>query len=414
MKKMLQLLLVLFIFYFGIQILFNIFGKGGDEEYSIKNEHVFNVYEKTTFNLKNSEDNYYFKIDVENTSFTYQLFHDFSKHQKVISDIKYVSDGTYKCVLPIFKNNEILVNALCEKNGTYYLADNTNNTIITKLNEIEGYDSKNFDNQEDFVETGKIKFNKNGLIDKYYLGFSTYQGVMTASKNFLSSYHAVNVFEKDVYNQKLATFTNQYYVVADYDESYNFNKFYIIDLIKRTKDEVASDTKISFDSYIQGSVDGKVYVYDKENKKQYEINTDKKTIALISNANSDVVFYNNGWTEISIKEALSEKYFVTENIEYKNNQFSKIDKIGDEVGFYYLYKKVGNHYEVYRKNFQDDNLVYLFNLNNINTLYIENSIYYLDDDKLYVYNDLIGNKVVVVNNEFKYNKNIKFGVYKKG
>ena len=68
----------------------------------------------------------------------------------------------------------------------------------------------------------------------------------------------------------------------------------------------------------------------------------------------------------------------------------------------------------YRKNFQDDNLVYLFNLNNINTLYIENSIYYLDDDKLYVYNDLIGNKVVVVNNEFKYNKNIKFGVYKKG
>lgn len=129
---------------------------------------------------------------------------------------------------------------------------------------------------------------------------------MTASKNFLSSYHAVNVFEKDVYNQKLATFTNQYYVVADYDESYNFNKFYIIDLIKRTKDEVASDTKISFDSYIQGSVDGKVYVYDKENKKQYEINTDKKTIALISNANSDVVFYNNGWTEISIKEALRE------------------------------------------------------------------------------------------------------------
>ena len=237
---------------------------------------------------------------------------------------------------------------------------------------------------------------------------------MTASKNFLSSYHDVNVFEKDVYNQKLATFTNQYYVVADYNESYNFNKFYIIDLIKRTKDEVASDTKISFDSYIQGSVDGKVYVYDKENKKQYEINTDKKTIALISNANSDVVFYNNGWTEISIKEALSEKYFVTENIEYKNNQFSKIDKIGDEVGFYYLYKKVGNHYEVYRKNFQDDNLVYLFNLNNINTLYIENSIYYLDDDKLYVYNDLIGNKVVVVNNEFKYNKNIKFGVYKKG
>ena len=177
---------------------------------------------------------------------------------------------------------------------------------------------------------------------------------------------------------------------------------------------MASDTKISFDSYIQGSVDGKVYVYDKENKRQYEINTDKKTITLISNANSDVVFYNNGWTEISIKEALSEKYFVTENIEYKNNQFSKIDKIGDEVGFYYLYKKVGNHYEVYRKNFQDDNLVYLFNLNNINTLYIENSIYYLDDDKLYVYNDLIGNKVVVVNNEFKYNKNIKFGVYKKG
>lgn len=79
-----------------------------------------------------------------------------------------------------------------------------------------------------------------------------------------------------------------------------------------------------------------------------------------------------------------------------------------------IYTKVGNHYEVYRKNFQDDNLVYLFNLNNINTLYIENSIYYLDDDKLYVYNDLIGNKVVVVNNEFKYNKNIKFGVYKKG
>ncbi len=414
MKKMLELLIVLFIFYFGIQILFNIFGKGGDETYTIKNDHIFEIYEKTTFNLKDSEDNYYFKINVDNNDYTFQIFYDFSKHQKVITDIKYISDNTYKCILPIFKNNEILTDALCLKNGIYYLANNTNDNIIDKLNKIEGYDSNNFKDNLDYVESNNIKFNKNGLIEKYYLGFNTYKGIMTVSKNFLSSFHSVNVFDKDTYNQKLATFIDKYYVVADYNEKYNFNKFYIIDLIKRTTKEVISDNKISFDSYIQGTIDGKVYVYDKENKKQYEINTDKNTISLISNANSDVVYYNNGWTEISVKEALNEKYFINNNIEYKNDKFAKIDKVGEEVGFYYLYKKVSNHYEVYRKNFQDDNLVYLFNVNSINSFYIENSIYYLVNDKLYVYNDLIGNRVLVVNNEFKYNKNIKFGIYRKG
>lgn len=414
MKKMLELLIVLFILYFGIQILFNIFGKGGDETYTIKNDHIFEVYEKTTFNIKNSDDNYYFKIDVDNNNYTFQVFHDFSKSQKVITDIKYITDDTYKCVLPIFKNNQILVDAICLKDGIYYLANNTNNNIINKLNEIEGYDSNNFKDNLDYVETSNIKINKNGLIEKYYLGFSTYQGIMTASKNFLSSYHLVNVFDKDTYNQKLAIFTDKYYVVADYNEKYSFNKFYIIDLIKRTKEEVTTDNKISFDSYIQGSIDGKVYVYDKENKKQYEINVEKNTISLIANANSDVVYYNNGWTEITTKEAVNEKYFINENIEYKNDKYTKIDKVGEEVGFYYLYKKVSNHYEVYRKNFQDDNLVYLFNVNSINSFYIENSIYYLQDDKLYVYNDLIGNRVVFVNSEFKYNKNIKFGIYRKG
>ena len=88
MKKMLGMLIVLFAIYFGIQIIFNVLGKGGEDTYILKNDYTFKVYEKATFKLKNRFDNYYFKVEVEDTTFTFQLFNGFSKHSRVIDDIK--------------------------------------------------------------------------------------------------------------------------------------------------------------------------------------------------------------------------------------------------------------------------------------------------------------------------------------
>lgn len=412
MKKMLGMLIVLFAIYFGIQIIFNVLGKGGEDTYILKNDYTFKVYEKATFKLKNRFDNYYFKVEVEDTTFTFQLFNGFSKHSRVIDDIKYFEVNNYKCILPIFETG-IVMDALC-KDGNVYIYANTldNSSLNKKLNEVEGYKDK-FNIKEDMLVLKDMRVNKNALVQDHYIGINTYRGLRGISKNYLSVYHDFDFFKKDVYNSKISTFNNQYYLVADYNSNYEFNTFYVVDLVKIHDSERKYHSTLSFDSYIQGVVDNKAYVYDKDSKKQYEIDLENDSFVEVGNASKGIKYYNQEWTIISVKDANEGKLFVTDTKE-TNPNYAKLDKYGEEVGFYYLFEKSGNKYKVYRKNIQDDNLTYLFTTDNLNTFYYDNYVYYIDNNKLKVYSELTGTNTVLEYNELTFNKNIAYNVYKRG
>ena len=70
-------------------------------------------------------------------------------------------------------------------------------------------------------------------------------------------------------------------MIADYDNKYEFNKFYLIDIKKGKKETITSNQSISIDSYVQGSYKNDIYLFDKNNKIQYQINIKTKSFSLI-------------------------------------------------------------------------------------------------------------------------------------
>ena len=115
---------------------------------------------------------------------------------------------------------------------------------------------------------------------------------------------------------------------------------------------------------------------------------------------------------MTVAEANQEKKFVSdENYGYEN--YDRVDKVGEETGFYYLYKKNGNSYDVYRTNIQDnEGMIYLFTTQSIDLIsYVNNYVYFIEDNKIKVYNDAIGVKNIVDYKELEFNKNINFYVF---
>ena len=116
---------------------------------------------------------------------------------------------------------------------------------------------------------------------------------------------------------------DKYYISADYNYNYEFDKFYIVDLTNNDLSTIKVKNSISFDSYIQGIVDNKVFLFDPENEIQYEINPAKKTINKISN--DYIKYYSNGkWSKISVKQAKKELLF---NYNSLDSMYDKYDKV---------------------------------------------------------------------------------------
>ena len=189
----------------------------------------------------------------------------------------------------------------------------------------------------------------------------------------------------------------------------------MVNLKTRKIEEVKAPNYISFDSYIQGFVDNKLYIYDKDNEKQYELDIDKLKINEVGNSSKKVKYYDNGeWDKISTNKANNELKF---NIQINDVDFSKFDYVylvgGEKSGYYYLYQKKNNRYEVYRAPVQNKKAItYLFNVNKVNDVYYLNDyVYYKSGNKLKYYSNSTGNRTIVEYDEIEFNNSLVFGVY---
>ena len=418
MKKLLGMLIFLFLLYLGIQFAFTHFGKGENYSYEIEKDGlVFGVDEDSNFWLENNEDNYYFKVFVNDREFIFQTNHDFNKLTQVITDIKYFKNDKYECILPIFKENTLLMDVLCYTgdNLTYYYNLVGKDTDLDRfVKGITIYDASKWTDTATSLSIEGVTVYKNNLISNHYVDFTNYKGIFNISKEFNSTVYNINLYKTDERTQKIGLFLNEYYISADYNEEFEFNKFNIVDLVKLETTTIASNTKISIDSYIQGVVDGKIYLYDKDNKKQYEIDINKKTVVEAS-ANT-IKYYDKGtWSTMTIAQANLELKFVMSTIDYTNDSFARIDKVGDTTGYYYLYQKGSNGYNAYRMNIQDKGkLTYLFTTKTINNIYYAgNYVYFVSGSDIKIYNDLFGIRKIATYAELEFNQNINFNVYVK-
>ena len=401
------MLIVLFIFYLGIQILFFWLSNNQEVSYMLKlDNNSFEVIEKSDFN----NHNYFYDVTINNINFSFQIFKDYGKKIKLLTDIKYYEDEEYKCILPIF-NGEILLDMICYNDVYDYYRNikGKNEKLDNYVANLDIYNENQFIDQNSSSEISNLMVFKENLINNHFIALKNYRGLFIINNEFDSIVKDKNLFSKDIYNQKISTFINEYYLVADYNETHEFNKIIIFDIVNLEISEIISNTAISLDSYIQGVVDDKIYLYDKDNKIQYEIDIQNKSIVKTGTE----IKYNDGeWKTMSIAEANQEKKFGIEN-NYGFEGYEKIDKVGNDCGYYYLYKKNGNKYDVYRVNIQNNSgLIYIFSTQSLDLInYVDDYVYFVENNKIKVYNDSFGTKNILDYAELEFNKNINFYVY---
>ena len=415
MRRLFFMLVILFLFYLGIQFAFYWFSGGQDNVYEITDEGAtFEVSEKSNFNL--ALNSYDYDVTIDDTTFSFKIFKNYNKASKVLEKIEYYTeeDTNFKCILPIFKDDEIFLDMMCydgESYNYYFNIKGKNENLDKFVSSIEEYDINQFvdDASKQIIE--ELNVLPENLVEHHYISFNNYRGVYIVSDSFNSRVYNISLFNKDVYKQELGQFVDRYYVIPDYSKEHEFNEIEVVDLVSLDTKTIGSDHMISFDSYIQGVVDNKVYLYDKDNAVQYEIDPSKETIVRLSS--NEIKYYDGQWKTMTQAEANDEKKFITDKVDYVDEQYVRIDKSHDDFGYYYLYKKNGNKYDVYRMSTQDNKgLIYIFTTSSLNYIrYVEDYVYYIDGNQVKVYNDKFGVRRLIEYNELNFNKDFNFNVF---
>lgn len=375
-------------------------------------------YENGTFHIvehyiEDNEKGYIYKIISNDQTYNFSIFDDhYNKSKKLITKIYHYSDNEYACILPVFIDNKVYTNIICNNKEGYFNYSDIQNPSAELINFANSISEYNIDNYilKQTPDDDYTAFLNNVDYNMYVTNYKGYYNLKTKTNTEL--------FAKDIYEQTLNYFTDKYYIIADYNQTYEFDKFYIIDLETNKKYDFDINHKISFDSYIQGNIKNNIYIYDKKNKKQYKIDLDKRAMEEVGNSDKGIIIYDgNEW----IKETSSNcsnttiLFHNTINSNIMDTKFQKIDKYGNKLGYYYYYQKNETGYLVYKSNIDSpENKIFLFQTNTIDRItYYKNKIYYIDNNILKTYDDLNGIVNLFQFKEFSFNSTIKFGVYKK-
>ena len=354
-----------------IVLLFNVFKtKSYTLNYDIKEYSISENYDK-------NKELYYYEIEYKGVKYNFIYEHKYLKERQLINNIKNYEDEDYVCLIVL--SDYIESYPLCSKNKEIIDYHLVSDTILEEL---------------------KPKaFNKN--IDSAYKNYQitninepmliwNYRGFDVISKDKLST---IKLFNKDIYNVKLATVINNYLFIPDYEQSHNFNKAYVIDLKTMTKKEWELDYEISFSSYILGTHDDSIFLVDQKNKKEYELVPYKRKMRIVGTNNKKGITYINGKeTKISMTKLINkEQSFNADDANYK--YVIKDNKL-------YL-KYVDSNIKTRVTDKDVDKIVFINN----------DTVYYLVKDTLYFYNLEYGEKELVTYSEWEFNNENTILVY---
>lgn len=397
MKKEIKMIITIIICVIILNIISSFLSKGHQVKYKVDK---FTIYETRIRKTKDEYDTYHFKITKKDLVFDFQTNINL-KQKYVLSKIKYYEDDKYICILPITKNDKQFSDFMCYSDGKYYAY----NYIEGKDEKLDKYVKKYHTENKNKVlyEDDYIKLYDN--LNNSLFSIETYKGLYNVSNNLKE----IKLFKRDIYNKPISTYINDKYLVADYNQKYDFHIFYLIDIKTNKKEKIVSDKAISFYSYVQGVVDNEVYIIDTANKMQYAVNIDEKTVLVAGDEESGIKVYDGKWAVESIYKALNDKLYFNSNT--KNEKYARIDKIGgNKTGFYYYYLLDNNKYKVYRKSIQNPKTeVLLFECSDIeNIIYDFDYVVYKDGNYIKYYSDLTGVRKIAKYNEIAFNKSIKF------
>lgn len=392
------------------------YSKGYTIHYKLE-EGKYEITETYTKNAKHEIDNYYIEIKENDINYAFQFYHKFSKKRKVVD--KVISyHGEYDCILPVI-DGKAETDFMCYKDYRYYFY----NSIVGESEELDKFideiDSDIYDRHDwqdqtsgEQKEGNLILYSKN-KIDNHYVMVTNLKGAYQVQDTISE----ISLFEKDIYERELSAFVGNYYVTANYEENQRFRTFYFVDMISGKVEEAKAPNYISFDSYIQGIVDDKLYIYDRDNEKQYSIYPKKKKIEEVGNNKKKIKYYSNGdWDKITTTKANKTLLFETVKKDLEFQKYDVVYHVGGEVsGYYYLLEKNKDGYRLYRTPSQNKKIItYLTTVSDVNDIFfLEDYVYFQEKGKIKYYHDTTGIRTLLEYSELEFNKNLIFGVCEK-
>ena len=410
MKKLFLTLVFLFLIYFALQAVFYYFGPGHAVEYSISD---FKIKEEYINNQKNEIQSYSFVISNNENTINLQVFKDYNNEQKIIKEIKSIQSNGMLCIMPIFINDESLTDLMCLKDGIIYnyaSLKNSSSEIDEFYDALDKYIAK--ENLESQDTRSNIVLYQSNMQPNSYLSIETYKGFVYANSTKKLLY-SKNIFTSDVYDRYLSAYVNEFYVTVNYDEQYGYSKVYIYNI--KTGDEkiITLASNIERNSYIQGIYEDSIYLFDRSNKKQYEINTATQNVLEIGNITKGVKVYQHGVFErVSAYECSNNDIFFENDGEDINDYHYLKSTIGNKTGYTYYYKNNGSTYRIYRvNNSNKEQFTYLFEIKQIDKLLAVNEyIFYIYGNYLKYYSDKTGIRTLAFNSELEFNQNINYQI----
>lgn len=365
-KKYIKLLFILGILLILILIIIIVIPKNNNQDYSLE-------YEIGDYSISENFDTniYTYKIEYNNVTYPFTVEHTYIDSKKLIKNISSITKEFYECIL--IESDNFDINPQC-----------------SYKNELIDYHLISDDLKKEIPEHFKNAESKGKKVDNYTIYNQDSDKIIWAYKgiNILTDdkINYVNIFSKDIYNIDLAVKINDYFVIPDYEQEYEFDKIYLYNISKNKLTTWKLKNKISFESYILGTKDKSIYLVDKKNKKEYEIVPHKKKMRVIGTKSKGGIIYNN-----NEKEKINMQKLITS--EQRFNSTTNYNYIIQNKNLYLKYKN-------------DDELIKISHQKIDSIINIKNDeVYYISKDTLYKYNLKDGEKKVIQYYEWTYNSN---------
>jgi hypothetical protein len=430
MKKMFGIVVVLLFFYIAFQVAYSYMTVKQVNKYKlIIDNSEYQVTETFTNGHKNKdlsvneESNYYYEITKDSKLlFSFKLIGNYIGKKEILKDLILYNDGNLMCAYPLFKDKVENIDVLCNTGDKYYLYGSLKGKYISLDNfvaslKLKGYSHPSWDNinlETRSVDNFSIYFNN--ITDDMNISLWQYKGFYKITSEGEKLLTLVN---SDQYEPILTTMVNQYYVIPDYKLPHQFERFFITNFLSGDMDTFELGMSISYNSFIQGVVNNKIYLIDRDKKTQYSIDIYRHEVKLVGDVDNSTKYYSNGkWSQKSIYDAIDNNLTfemintIPDNLKVMNLYLT--GEVGGETdGYYYLYMKEDNNVNVYRVDKQNTNIMtLLFSVPSVNNIkYVNKDIYLISNDTLYVYRDSFGLRPLIKYNEFVFNKSNLYNVY---
>lgn len=397
MKKKSLIILILLLIIFSI-IIFRHKPYGHSTTYSIKEENLeFKVKETLV-----KDEGYYLNIKHDDKEYIFHYKDNYDGKKKVLTSIKYYKNGNIECLYPVYieiSSNNIL----CNKDNKLY-----SYTSIKEINKnLDIFSDLNlelFKNSNTYKNYNRLNVYQSNIPNNTYLAIWNYKGIDLITKESISS---INYLEQDQYDNTHGIMIDNLYITPDYNQKYDFTKFIIIDVkTKKKKEFKLKKEKISYDSYINGIIDNKLYLFDRNNLVEYEFDFKKSKYKVIGNKDLNGKYYDGEWKEINIYDLLNKEIHFSKKNDLKENYQSILESNNS----YYLYYNNGEMYQVYKNDLKKK--ILLFTKKNLKDFKISDDfIFFRDNIDIYMYNSNYGLRKILENSEFNYNSTNIYHVF---